>query len=220
MGKSTYNEVFARFLSSKDGLSGFRNKIIARKVLEILKPASSDRILEIGCNTGELIKKLIVRSKNVVGIDINHTALKISNMPNLFCMDAANMDFLDGSFDKIVCIHTIEHVHRIEIAFEEMDRVLRPGGFILLIYPLEIIRGMAVIRQTLASYSSKWLALVTGSFISKARELHIHKLSPGKINRLIAGSGLSFVSGNLFLNPWPAFLTILKKEKEMLNKIH
>ena len=213
MEKSVYNEVYARSITSQDWFTGFRNKIRARKVLKVLKPDSNDRILEIGCNTGHLIKELIVHSHNVIGIDINHAALKIANIPNLFCMDIADMGFSDNSFDKIVCIHTIEHVHKIERAFEEMARVLKPGGSILLTYPFEIIRGMGSMRDTLRTCSSKWHALVTCSFISKARQLHIYKLSPRKISKIIEGSILMLTGSSMILDPWPSYLTILKKKE-------
>jgi len=36
------------------------------------------------------------------------------------------MGFSDSSFDKIVCLHTLEHVQEINKAFEEMARVLKP----------------------------------------------------------------------------------------------
>jgi len=208
-----YNQVYARFLASQDGLIGFQNKIRARKVLEVLKPESNDKILEIGCNTGQLVQELIVHSQLVVGIDINRTALKIANMTNLCCMDVIDMGFSDNSFDKIVCLQTIEHVRKIERAFGEMARVLKSGGSILLTYPFEIICGMGVMRHALATYSSKWHALVTCSFISKVRELHIHKLYPRKISKMARENGLYPKGSIMFMDPWPAYLTILEKRR-------
>jgi len=214
MEKSSYNEIYARFLDSQDWFTGFQNNIRARKVLKVLKPDSSNRILEIGCNTGHLIKELIIHSRNVVGIDINYADLKIANMPNLFCMDIADMGFPDSSFDKIICLQTIEHVQKIERAFEEMARVLKSGGSILLTYPFEIIRGIGAMRCALATCSSKWHALLNCSFISKARRLHIYKLSTRKISKLISGSRLTLNGSNTILDPWPSYLTILKNIKK------
>ena len=196
-----YNsEAYARY---EDSHSSFWNEIRGRKVLEMLKPEASDSILEIGCNTGWLVRKLMDYSKDVVGIDVNSAGIEIANMQNLMCMDAANMGFSDKSFDKIVCLHTIEHVQEINQMFEEMSRVLKPSGIILLIYPFEIIRGMCAIGGALAMCSS----------ILKARELHIHKLYPRKISKLVAGNGLRPKGSIMFMDPCPAYLTILEKRK-------
>ena len=194
-----YNsEAYARY---EDSHASFWNEIRGRKVLEMLKPQTNDSILEIGCNTGWLVRKLMDYSKNVVGIDVNNAGIKIANMRNLICMDAANIGFSDNSFDKIVCLHTIEHVQEINRSFEEMSRVLKPSGSILLIYPFEIIRGMCATGGALAMCSS----------LLKARELHINKLSPRKISKLIAGNGLCSKGSIMLMDPWPAYLTILEK---------
>jgi len=100
----------------------------------------------------------------------------------------------------------------IERAFEEMCRILKPNGKIFLTYPFEIIRGTGTLRHALATYSSKIHALLTGSFILKARKLHIHKLYPKKISKLIEGNGLIVAKSHMILDPFPSYLTILKKK--------
>ena len=117
-------------------------------------------------------------------------------------MDAIDTGFPDSFFDKIVCVHTIEHIQEISKAFEEMSRILKPTGLILLMYPFEIIRGINAIVD----------ALVMSGPISKARKMHIHKLYPRKIVKQIAGKSLVHVKSNFFFDPWPAYLTILKKK--------
>lgn len=207
-----YNsEAYARY---EDSHPRFWHKIKGRKVLEMLKPEANDRILEIGCDTGWLARKLMDYSKNVVGIDVNDAGLKIADMRNLLCMDAANMGFADNSFDKIVCLHTIEHVQEINRAFEEMSRVLKPSGSILLIYPFEIIRGICAMGSawTVSSSISKAGELRIHS-ISEARKQHLNKLSPRKISKLIAGNGLCPKGSMMFMDPWPAYLTMLEKRR-------
>jgi ubiquinone/menaquinone biosynthesis C-methylase UbiE len=196
----SYNsEVYARYENSHPG---FWNKIRARKILEMLRPETDDRILEIGCNTGWLTRELMNYSKNVVGIDVNIAGLGMANMPNLICMDMADLGFRDNSFDKIVCLHTIEHVREIHRAFDEMSRVLKPGGSIILVYPFEMIRGMCAIGGALAMFSS----------VMKARQLHIRKFCPRKISNLIAGNGLRPEVNTMFTDPWLSYLTVLGKK--------
>ena len=197
-----YDEVYAK---CEDSHPGFWDRMRGRKVLEMLKPKADDRILEIGCNTGWLVRKLMDYSKNVVGIDVNIAGLRMANMRNLLCMNIANMGFPDDSFDKIVCLHTLEHVHEINQAFEEMSRVLKPSGSILLIYPFEIIRGMCAMRSAWTVYRS----------IIKASELHVHRLYPRKISKLVEGNGLCPKGSIMFMDPVPAYLTILEKRNQV-----
>ncbi len=211
MKMARYNEEYARY---GDGYPRFWYRIRGQKVLKMLKPKTDDRILEIGCDTGWLVRKLMDYSENVVGIDINDAGLKIANMRNLLCMDITNMAFPDDFFDKIVCLHTIEHVQEINEAFEEMSRVLKPTGIIILIYPFEIIRGISAMGSgwALRPSISKAGELHIHS-LSRARELHIHKFYPGKINRLIAGNGLRSKGSTIFMDPWLSYLTVLGKKK-------
>ena len=206
-----YSEAYARY---EDSYPRFWRKIKGRKVLEMLKPKTDDRILDIGCDTGWLVRKLMDYSKNVVGIDVNSTGLKIANMRNLLSMDVANMGFSDSSFDKIVCLHTLEHVQEINKAFEEMARVLKPIGSIFLIYPFEMIRGVCAIGSAWTVYPSisKAGKLHLHS-ISEARKQHVHKLYPRKISKLVGGNGLCPKGSIMFMDPWPAYLTVLAKRE-------
>jgi SAM-dependent methyltransferase len=49
--------------------------------------------------------------------------------------DAVKLPFPSASFDAILCIETIEHVRNAKRVGEEMVRVLRPGGIILVTTP-------------------------------------------------------------------------------------
>ena len=45
----------------------------------MLNMKNGDRVLEVGCNTGWLVRELRRYSDNVIGIDINFAGLKIAN---------------------------------------------------------------------------------------------------------------------------------------------
>jgi SAM-dependent methyltransferase len=53
-------------------------------------------------------------------------------------IDVTSLDFPDDSFDAIVCNHVLEHVPDDRRAMRELRRVLRPGGWsVLLVPPLD-----------------------------------------------------------------------------------
>lgn len=57
-------------------------------------------------------------------------------------IDVTALNFPDDSMDVVVCNHVLEHVPDDQVAMREIARVLRPGGWALLLVPgLEGERG-------------------------------------------------------------------------------
>lgn len=63
-----------------------------------------------------------------VGCDLNPR-------PGHVAIDIENMDLPDAGFDLILCSHVLEHVDDRK-ALAELRRVLKPGGTLLLMFPL------------------------------------------------------------------------------------
>jgi dolichol-phosphate mannosyltransferase len=87
-------------------------------------------ILDAGCGSS-----LIVQSLNhVVGMDFNLSKLRFLRryrMP-LVRGSAFALPFCDQSFDCVISQEVIEHLPYDEVIFEEMRRVLKPGGVVIL----------------------------------------------------------------------------------------
>ncbi len=116
-------------------------------------------------------------------------------------MDARALAFPNGVFDKIYSFHAIEHIPDLGRAFAEMDRVLKPGGRVLLVYPAEPIRGLYVVPTALLIFCNPL----------RARDLHVHKLSPRTLRPFLAGTSLRVVRSKLQLLLTPQFITVLHK---------
>jgi hypothetical protein len=82
-----------------------------------------------------------------------------------------------------------------------MDRVLKPGGRALLVYPAEPIRGLYVVPTALILFGN---AL-------RAREIHLHRLWPSKIGRMLGGTSLAITATALDFLLTPQFITVLEK---------
>lgn len=54
--------------------------------------------------------------------------------------DLQNLHFVDGSFDLVVSSETMEHVRRPWVGFQEIARVLKPGGFHCFTIPYSPVR--------------------------------------------------------------------------------
>lgn len=53
-------------------------------------------------------------------------------------IDITNIDFPDLTFDNIICFHILEHIPDDQRALQELYRVLKPGGLILLQTPFKV----------------------------------------------------------------------------------
>src|SRR5439155_3442769 len=116
-----------------------------RRVETFLRPRAADHLLEIGCGRGFLTRRVQRLAPATTGIDLNPQAVANAVTGGLREMDAQALKFPDAAFDKIYSFHVIEHIPNLARVFAEMDRVLKPGGRILLVYPAEPIRGLYVI---------------------------------------------------------------------------
>ncbi len=177
------------------------NKYFFNIILKYLQPKERDKILEVGCSRGLIVDKLQKIGIDAYGIDINPESIKDGVADNLLVMDAVKLEFPDTSFDKIYSFHTIEHIPDLAKAFTEMSRVLKPGGKILLIYPMEPIRGLFALKSAILIYKNPFLA----------RKIHIHKLNPKKLEKMAKEIGLEVVENRLPLFYVPQYLTVLRK---------
>jgi ubiquinone/menaquinone biosynthesis C-methylase UbiE len=172
------------------------------RVRRYLQPEPNDRLLEIGCSRGFLTQRVRQElSAMTTGIDLNPEAIANAVTDGLTAMDAQALAFEDESFDKLYSFHCIEHIPDLHRAMREMDRVLKPGGRILLVYPAEPIRGLYVVPTAIILFGN---AL-------RAREIHLHKLWPAKIERLLTGTTLEITATALDLLLTPQFITVLEK---------
>ncbi|HWC27122.1 MAG TPA: methyltransferase domain-containing protein [Solirubrobacteraceae bacterium] len=55
-------------------------------------------------------------------------------------LDLTALDLPDGAFDAIVCSHVLEHVADDDAAMRELRRVTAPGGWCLVMVPIDVTR--------------------------------------------------------------------------------
>lgn len=82
-----------------------------------------------------LMRKLQqLRNVNYTSADLN------SPWASVHC-DIQRLPFASNSFDLILCNHVLEHIPDDRQAMRELLRVLRPGGFALLLVPQDLSRA-------------------------------------------------------------------------------
>lgn len=109
------------------------DRINASTIARFLEPGS--RLLDVGCNTGQLIG--LLRSRYVAeGIDSNRDAVQngISRGLNLH-VGRLDKEQLGDSFDAVVISHLLEHVENPIDALVEAKRITRVEGMLFLFVP-------------------------------------------------------------------------------------
>lgn len=109
-----------------------------RVVIETLAPRRGERVIELGCGAGLLLREIglaLGPHGLAVGIDISPdqidaAAAACSEAPAVVAEvgDMRALARADGVFDAAVAVQALEYVPEIDRALAEIARVLKPGG--------------------------------------------------------------------------------------------
>ena len=121
------------FDGSRDyGYGGYkydgRWKPVAKDIINHFRLNKGDKLLDIGCAKGFLVKDLCDLGIDALGIDISQYALdnSIKSIKERLCLgNAKELPFSDNTFDAVLSINTIHNLDRNGCisALEEINRV-------------------------------------------------------------------------------------------------
>lgn len=133
---------FDYFDGSRDyGYGGFRYDgrwvPIAEDIVKHFDLKAGDRVLDVGCAKGFLVKDLmkVCPGLEVFGLDISEYALlhcEPEVVGRLHLGSADHLPFPDGSFDAVIAINTIHNLERHDLkrALQEIERLAPGKGFV------------------------------------------------------------------------------------------
>ncbi len=109
------------------------------RLLELALADEPRRVLDVGCSSGYLSRKLAERGVEVVGVELDPAAAAEAReiCAEVVVGDVETMELpLDeASFDVIVCGDLVEHLRNPGRAIERLRPFLRPGGRLVLSTP-------------------------------------------------------------------------------------
>jgi len=104
---------------------------LARELSDLL-PQLTGEVLDVGC--GRKPYRAQVPASRYVGVDVDTTVTRALAAADVF-YDGRTLPFADESFDGLLCSQVLEHVFTPEAFVQELRRVLRPGGRLVLAVP-------------------------------------------------------------------------------------
>lgn len=109
---------------------------------EVLKyeDCCSKRVLEIGCGMANHALKMSKFTRRMIAGDLSYKSLEIAKKRlnefnakvDVINLDSENLCFHDEVFDRIYCLGVIHHTPQTEKAIEEIYRVLKHSGEVIL----------------------------------------------------------------------------------------
>ena len=199
-----YNQVY--YKNIKNLHISQRLKIMASLV------DKNQKILDLGCGTGDFLKILELKNKKIEGVEISSKAaqigrkkgykITISDLHNLF-------PYQKNTFNTITAGEIIEHIYDTDFFLKEVRRILKPNGFLILSTPniatlgrrLMLLFGINPLIETSLSQGSGHIRYFTKKSLQDLLEKHgfkIIKFTSDSINFDNQGSFKSNLLAKLF----------------------
>ncbi len=152
------------------------------EVLNLYSPNKGDRILEIGCNTGEFC--LLLKKKfnvNPLCVDINREAINIA-LEKYPDMDFQVKDIyeIEGKYDAIYMQHVIEHIKEPEKALMKINKILEDNGVLIITCPNKW------------AYPTKLICKIKGTEFCYD-PTHLFEYDPASLSKIIKNNGFTIL---------------------------
>jgi demethylmenaquinone methyltransferase/2-methoxy-6-polyprenyl-1,4-benzoquinol methylase len=116
-------------------LSYGRDRSWKRRLVTLAAPAPDARALDLATGTGDIAFAVRQRCRLVVGLDVTRRMIELakrkagsSPSPLFLVGDMLALPFPAGSFDLVTTGYGLRNVPNIDLAIDELLRVLKPGG--------------------------------------------------------------------------------------------
>ncbi len=102
-----------------------------------------DKILDLGCNNGGLVKYLVdtVKDCKITAVDVSESCISrakvVAPSANYITSAVEELELPDEEFDIIIAGELLEHILVPKVAVDLIIKLLKPGGYLLITTPKE-----------------------------------------------------------------------------------
>ena len=187
--RSVFDSVAPKYDLMNDLMSGGLHRVWKAYTLAVANLKLGDKALDIAGGTGDLalaFSKKVGKTGQVVHTDINEAMLSTGRnrlldlgkvLPTVVC-DAEKLPFPSQYFDLVSVAFGLRNMTHKDIALAEMNRVLKPGGKLLV---LEFSKVAPPLEKMYDWYSfkvlpqlGKWVARDDASYRYLAESIRMH----------------------------------------------
>lgn len=197
-GRSYYEDGevgYQGYISTFERFRAVYERLFDRRAKDLEAISSGRRVLEVGCACGFLLDHLRGRGWEVSGLEISPFSAEAARSRLGLDVHTGTLEtapYPDQSFDVILMLDVLEHLHRPFDSLRIASRLLAPHGILVVQCPWELSHweevGQAMLR------GSK-----PGTIEPDAVPAHLYFLNPRTLDSIIEKGGFSIVkrqSGN------------------------
>lgn len=131
--QASQDTLLRKMLMDRDYARQMGSHELHAELLRWLTPAQQPRVLELGCGPGKYVGLMANSGFQVVGVDPFEfpTWEQLKGRPEVTLKSSVygeDLPFQDASFDAVVCLSALLYFNDPQRGMEEMRRVLKPGG--------------------------------------------------------------------------------------------
>ena len=205
--RSVFDSVASKYDVMNDLMSMGLHRVWKSYTVAVANLREGDRVLDLAGGTGDLARafaRKVGAGGTVVHTDINEAMLRRGRdrlidegivLPTVIC-DAERLPFGTGSFDLVSVAFGLRNMTHKDLALAEMNRVLRPGGRLLV---LEFSKIAPPLAKAYDWYSfnvlpriGQWVAGDADSYRYLAESIRLH---PGQaeLKAMMKSAGFAHV---------------------------
>ena len=123
-------------------IAGWSEEGLARRLALVLRAIQQTKLepesimLDLGAGPGTYTRALGARGHKCLGLDYSWNVIRIAKSKDATGRylqgEAYHLPFRDRSFDAVLCVGVLQSLQSINEAMAEMQRVLKPRGYLLL----------------------------------------------------------------------------------------
>lgn len=119
---------------ARQGYDVYRDVVNTPAFLDLLPDVAGKHGLDVGCGDGHNTRLIASRAASMTGVDVSPKFVALASaVESGICYvagSAVELPFAAARFDFVTAIMSLMDLPEQELAFSEMFRVLRPGGFL------------------------------------------------------------------------------------------